>query len=173
MALGQTPGDIGGMTLVTLIVFSASAASSPGKALTSGLLAAAGGLLQMLLSLALWRVHRYRPESRALATLYEELARSAETLVRASQAPAATEAVVAARTALAPLDASRSVEAGRYLALFSQAERMRLALLALGRLHVRIGREAGAAHDSAAARSARANWRRACCAPSAARWQRA
>ena len=47
------------------------------------------------------------------------------------------------------LDSARSVEAERYLALFSQAERIRLALLALGRLHVRIGREPGTAAETA------------------------
>ncbi|MEO8595761.1 MAG: FUSC family protein [Candidatus Solibacter sp.] len=144
VATGPTPGDIGGITLVTLIVFSASPATSAGKALTSGLLAAAGGVLQTVLSLALWPVHRYQPESRALASLYAELARSAANPAPPTEAPSATEPVVAARTALAALDSSRSVEAERYLALFSQAERMRLALLVLGRLHVRIRREAGA-----------------------------
>src|ERR1035437_945606 len=66
VAAGPTPGDIGGITLVTLIVFSASPASSFGKALSSGSLALAGGVLQTILSLALWPVHRYLPESRAL-----------------------------------------------------------------------------------------------------------
>ena len=149
VALGPTPGDIGAISLVTLIVFSASPASSPGKALTSGLLAAAGGLLQTFLALALWPVRRFVPESRALATLYAELARSIETLVPATEAPAATEPIVAARAALVSLDAARSVEAERLLALFSQAERMRLALLALGRLYVRIGREPGTQQETA------------------------
>src|ERR1035437_5169225 len=42
VAAGPTPGDIGGITLVTLIVFSASPASSFGKAFSSGSLALAG-----------------------------------------------------------------------------------------------------------------------------------
>ncbi len=78
-----TPGDIGAITLVTLIVFSASPASSFGKALSSGLLALAGALLQTVFALALWPVKRYLPESRALAVLYAELAQNA-----ASSAPA-------------------------------------------------------------------------------------
>ena len=155
MSLGQTPGDIGGISLVALIVFSASPASSPGKAITSGLLAAAGGLLQTFLSLALWPVRRHYPESRALAALYSELANSAETLVLATEAPAVTEPIVAARAALGSLDAMRSVEAERYLALLSQAERMGLAMLALGRLHVRIGREPGTSQDTAQLERAR------------------
>jgi uncharacterized membrane protein YccC len=149
VAAGPTPGDIGGITLVTLIVFSASPASSFGKALSSGLLALAGGVLQTIFSLALWPVHRYLPESRALAVLYAGLARTAECSVAATEAPAATEPILAARAALGALDSARSVEAERYLALFSQAERIRLALVALGRLHVRIAREPGAAADAA------------------------
>ena len=149
VAAGPTPGDIGGITLVTLIVFSASPASSFGKALSSGLLALAGGVLQTIFSLALWPVHRYLPESRALALLYAELARSAEASAPATEAPATTEPILAARAALGSLDSTRSVEAERYLALFSQAERIRLALVALGRLHVRIAREPGAAADTA------------------------
>ena len=149
VAVGPTPGDIGGVTLVTLIVFSASPATSFGKALSSGLLALAGGLLQTIFSLALWPVNRYLPESRALALLYAELARTAASSVPATESPAATEPILAARAALGALDAARSVEAERYLALFSQAERIRLALLALGRLHVRLAREPGAGADTA------------------------
>ncbi|MCU1237550.1 MAG: protein of unknown function YccS/YhfK [Candidatus Solibacter sp.] len=141
VAAGTTPADIGTITLVTLIVFSAAPASSFGKALTSGALAIAGGLLQTLFSLALWPVKRYAPEARALAQLYQELARSAAAATPATEAPPATETILAARSALAALTADRSIEAERYLTLFSQAERIRLALLTLSRLHVRIGRE--------------------------------
>jgi uncharacterized membrane protein YccC len=134
VAAGSTPANIGTITLVTLIVYSASPASSFGKALTSGLLALAGGVLQTLFSLALWPVNRYAPESRGLGLLYAELARSTATGTPASEAPPAT-------AALSGLNADRSVEAERYLSLLSQAERMRLGLLTLGRLYVRIGRE--------------------------------
>lgn len=155
VAAGPTPGDIGGITLVTLIVFSASPAPSFGKALSSGLLALAGGVLQTIFSLALWPVQRYLPESRALALLYAELARSAAASVPATESPAATEPILAARAALGALDSARSVEAERYLALFSQAERIRLALLALGRLQIRMGREPGTSADTALLERAR------------------
>ena len=69
------------------------------------------------------------PESRALALLYAEMAHSAASSAPATEAPPATDTILAARSALAGLDADRSVEAERYLALFSQAERIRLALL--------------------------------------------
>ena len=55
VALGPTPADIGTVTLVTLLVFSAQP-SSVGKAVSSGLLAFAGGLLQTILAVALWPV---------------------------------------------------------------------------------------------------------------------
>ena len=66
VATGEAAGNIGTITLVTLVVFSAQPASF-GKALTSGLLIAAGGLLQTLLSVALWPVRRFQPEAHALA----------------------------------------------------------------------------------------------------------
>src|SRR5271165_5425932 len=50
VAAGGPPGDIGAITLVTLLVYSASPANSAGKAFTSGLLAFGGALLQIVLS---------------------------------------------------------------------------------------------------------------------------
>jgi uncharacterized membrane protein YccC len=148
VAIGTTPSDIGTITLVTLIVYSGTPAPSFGKALTSGALALAGGGLQTLFSLALWPVKRYAPESRALALLYQEMAHTAATGASATEAPPSTDSILAARSALAGLNAGRSVEAERYLALFSQAERIRLALLTLGRLRVRLGREPDTAAET-------------------------
>jgi hypothetical protein len=112
-------------------------------------LALAGGVLQTVLALALWPVHRYLPESRALALLYGELAGIAEGGGPVTESPAATEPIVAARTALSTLDSARSVEAERYLALLSQAERIRLALLALRRQQTRMSREPAADAETA------------------------
>jgi hypothetical protein len=140
VAIGQTSADIGTITLVTLIVFSASPAS-PVKALSSGLLALGGGVLQTLISLALWPVKRYAPESAVVANLYRELARGASAGAPATDAPPATEAISAARDMLAALMGDRSVEAERFLVLFSQAERIRLSLLVLWRIRTRLARE--------------------------------
>jgi len=147
IATGETAGNIGTITLVTLIVFSAEPAPF-GKAVTSGLLILAGGGLQTLLSIALWPVRRFYPEARALGTLYTELARMAEGKLNATEAPPGTEPILAARRALSDLASVHNVESDRYLALFSQAERMRLAILTLSRLSTRLGREAGGAHDA-------------------------
>lgn len=140
VALGPTPADIGTVTLVTLVVFSAQP-SSFGKAVSTGLLAFAGGLLQTILAVALWPVRRYYPERRALAALYAELARNAASATPATEAPPASTQSIEAHNTLAGLGADRSVESERYLALLSLAERIRLALLTLARLRVRIGRE--------------------------------
>jgi uncharacterized membrane protein YccC len=148
VAAGPTPSDIGAITLVTLIVYSASPAPGFSRALSSGLLALAGGLLQTLFSLALWPIDRYAPESQALARLYSEMATAAETEAKATEPPPATETILAARAALDGLHPDRNLAAERYLALFSQAERIRLSLLTLGRLHARIGREANTAAET-------------------------
>jgi uncharacterized membrane protein YccC len=140
VALGQTPADIGTITLVTLVVFSAQPTSF-GKALSSGLLVLAGALLQTVLAVALWPVRRYFPERHALAALYAELAGFASSGSTATEAPPASAQSISAHDALAGIANDRSVEAERYLALLSLAERIRLALLALARLRVRIGRE--------------------------------
>jgi uncharacterized membrane protein YccC len=76
VAVSTAAADIGIVTLIVLVVFSAQE-MPPRRALIAGLLALGGGLLQMGLALALWPVRRYAPERRALADLYAELARVA------------------------------------------------------------------------------------------------
>ena len=148
VAVSQAAADIGNITLVTLIVFSAHA-MSPVDALGSGALALAGGILQTAFALALWPLRGRTPERRALASLYAEMARSASAPVPATEAPPASQESTQAQKELAVLDGSPSLEAERYLALLSQAERIRLALLALARLRIRLGREGGAAAQEA------------------------
>ncbi len=140
VSLDQAAADIGTISLVTLVVFSAHP-MSPSDAAWSGVLAFCGGLLQTLLAVALWPVHRYEPEQRALIALYQELARAASAPVKATAAPPATAQVSEAQTTLARIAADRNVQAERYLLLLSQAERIRLSLLFLGRLRVRLERE--------------------------------
>jgi uncharacterized membrane protein YccC len=142
-AVGQTATDIGGMALATLIVFAAQA-MTPKVALQSMALAFGGGLLQTALAVASWTVHRYVPERRALAAFYAELAQAAanaQQSAEASVAPPASYQSTEAQRALAALVGDHSLEAERYLALLSQAERIRLSLLALGRLRIRMGRQ--------------------------------
>jgi uncharacterized membrane protein YccC len=140
VAISQAATDMGVTTLVTLIVFSAQPLA-PHQAVSAGLLAIAGGLLQTLLALALWPVEGYQPERRALANLLEELARAAASPAAASEAPSASAQATEAHNTLAALGAIHALAAERYQSLLNQAERMRLSLLALARLRVRIGRE--------------------------------
>ena len=150
-AVGETASNIGVMTLATLIVFAAQT-MTPVAALQSGLLAFGGGLLQTALAVATWPVGRYRPELRALAALYSELARSAanaEESAASDAPPPASQQSTAAQQALRSLAGDRSLDAERCLALLSQAERIRLTLLALARLRIRLGRESGSGAQTA------------------------
>ena len=142
VAVGTTAADIGSIALVTLIVFSTRPMSAA-QALQSGGVALAGGLLQTAFTLALWPLHRYQPERRALSAFFAELARDAAAPPQTREAPPASDQSTQAQTALAGLSGDRSLEAERCLALLSQAERIRLALMMLSRLRVRIGREPG------------------------------
>jgi len=148
VAFGTEATDIANVTLVTLIVFSAQAMRA-GQAAPAGLAALGGGLLQTILALTFWPFRRYEPERRVLAHLYLELARIASAGTRVTEAPPASAEMTQAQTALAALGGDNSLEAERCLALLSQAERIRLALLTLGRLRIRIGREARAGHETA------------------------
>jgi uncharacterized membrane protein YccC len=140
VAVSQIATDMGITTLVTLIVFSAQPLD-PHRAVSAGLLAVVGGLLQTILALAFWPVQRFEPERQALANLFEQLSRAAASQAVATEAPPASAQATAAHNTLASLGPIHSVEADRYRSLLNQAERMRLSLLMLARLRVRIGRE--------------------------------
>jgi uncharacterized membrane protein YccC len=149
VAVNQAAADMGVVTLVTLIVFSAQP-MEPHRVLSAGLLAIGGGLFQTLLALALWPVQGHEPERRVLAALYDEMARAAESPAAATQAPSASVQATEAHKTLAALGAVHTVEADRYRYLLNQAERMRLSLLMLSRLRVRIGREKEQGDETAA-----------------------
>jgi uncharacterized membrane protein YccC len=140
VAVGTTAADLGVISLVTLMIYAAQPLI-PQQAIISSGLALGGGLLQTVLSVALWPVQRYEPERRALATFFLELASAAEQPLSATSAPPATIHSAQAQEALSGLDNETGVEAVRYRALLSQAERIRLTLLMLSRLHLRMQRE--------------------------------
>src|SRR6185312_11185347 len=124
ISLSVSASELGVLSLVLLLIYSA-VPQDPGHAALSGLYAFCGGLLQTLLSLALWPLHRYRPERRALADLYQELSRAAVSPPgQADDAPAATGASIQAQISLATLDSARSIESERFRFLLSQAERI-------------------------------------------------
>jgi uncharacterized membrane protein YccC len=140
IALGSTGESLGVISLVVLIIYSAQALT-PERALQAAALAFAGGVIQTLLSLALWPVRSLDPERRALANLYSTLASAAASPGGLMKAPPPAEPSTLAQQALAARAADHSLESERMLSLLSQAERMRLRLFTLGRLLRRMRRE--------------------------------
>jgi len=140
VSLGSTGESLGVISLVVLIIYSAQALT-PERALQAGGLAFAGGLIQMLLSLALWPVRTFEPERRALANLYITLSRAAASPAGLMKAPPPAEASTQAQDALSARASDDSIESERFTLLLSQAERMRLRLFTLGRLLRRMRRE--------------------------------
>jgi uncharacterized membrane protein YccC len=139
VALGTTAGDLGVITLVTLVVFAARPLP-PIEALQSGLTATGGALLQMALSIALWPVRRYEPERRIIGSLYTALAKMARSPVPPSSAPPFSKQISDAQESLASLGSDHGLEAERLFMLLNQAERIRLSILSLARLVHRIRR---------------------------------
>jgi uncharacterized membrane protein YccC len=139
VALGTIAGDLGVITLVTVVVFAARPLP-PMEALEAGLTAFGGGLLLLLLSIALWPVRRYEPERRIVSDLYAALARMARSPVPPSSAPPFGTQMSDAQESLASLGAEHGIEAERLFMLLNQAERIRISILTLARLVHRIAR---------------------------------
>jgi uncharacterized membrane protein YccC len=140
ITLGPTAESLGVISIVVLVIYSAQALT-PERALQAGGLAFAGGVLQTLLSLALWPVRAYEPERRALAHLYRTLGQAAGAPAQLMKAPPPAEASTQAQQALAGRATDHSIESERLRSLLTQAERMRLRLFTLGRLLRRMRRE--------------------------------
>jgi uncharacterized membrane protein YccC len=140
VALGTTAADVGVISTVVLVVYAAQPLT-PRQAVQAAALALCGGLLQTLLSIALWPVQRYEPERRALGALYSELARIATHPADAASAPLGTREIAQAHDAVVNLATDMSLAALRYRSLLSQAERIRLSLVTLARLRHRLTRE--------------------------------
>ncbi len=149
VAVSQSAADVGVMSLVMLLVYSA-VPLPPERAALAGLGALAGGLIQTALALSFWPLNRYAAERRALGNLYIALSNAAASPPdSAAQSPPATAQSIAAQNALATLDQNHSVESERFRLLLIQAERMRLSLLALSRVHARIVRDQPETHEVA------------------------
>jgi uncharacterized membrane protein YccC len=140
VALSPAAADVGLISLVTLVVFQATPRTRE-VALSAALLALAGGLFQALVTMVMWPLRRYAPARRVLAQLYWELARASVSPLPAEEAPPVTATSLRAHTELAGVGGERSVEADRYRSLLSQAERLRLNLIALRRLRARLRRD--------------------------------
>jgi uncharacterized membrane protein YccC len=139
IALGTRAGDLGVVTLVTLVVFAARPLP-PLVAWQSGLVACGGGLLQMLLAIAFWPVKPYAPERKIISELYLAIANIARDTQDTSTAPPVSRQITDAQEALASLADDHSVQAERHVVLLNQAERIRLSLINLTQLHRQIAR---------------------------------
>jgi uncharacterized membrane protein YccC len=140
VALGTPAGDLGVISLVTLVVFAARPLP-PLQAVAAGLIALCGGILQTLLSVALWPIRPYEPERRIVAALYTALADIARSPTPPSAAPPNTTQFSDAQDGLAALSRDHTVPADHLVFLLNQAERIRLSLLNLGRLYRRLKRD--------------------------------
>ena len=140
VTVGGAAPDLGIISLVTLLIYTAQHLT-PREAAISGILALAGGLLQTALSVALWPVRRYDPERRVLANFYRELANGAGARWNTTSSPLASAHSEQAQEALLGLARDADPEGIRYRALLNQAERIRLTLLVLMRLRLRMERE--------------------------------
>src|SRR5882724_4943807 len=110
VSVGSTAGDVGVISTVVLLVYSAQPLTAI-QALQAAGLALCGGLLQIGLSVALWPVQRYEPERRSLAALYAELARIATHPAEATAAPLATREIAQAHEVLNNLATDMSLSA--------------------------------------------------------------
>jgi hypothetical protein len=90
VVLGPKPGDLGMTTLVTLVMFAARQLT-PVEAVESGWVAAAGGVLQTLLSIVFWPIDRYEPERRVIGSLYRVVADLATSAAGHDAAPPGAE----------------------------------------------------------------------------------
>jgi uncharacterized membrane protein YccC len=148
VGLSQAAADVGTISLVTLLVY-AAVPQTLERAVYGGLLAFAGGLLQTALSLGFWPLRRYLHQRLALGDLFLELARSSTTTTLATQPPPASAQTIQAQNVLAALNNDHSIAGERYRVLLSQAERMRLSLVMLGRMRTRMEREQPGSDEAA------------------------
>lgn len=142
VCLGTAAADIGMISLVVFIIYSAQN-MTPSHAAWSGAIALAAGLLQTGLSIALWPFRGTLPERRIIGDFYQALARAATVPLDPYSAPLASKQSTQAQEALSPLSGDHRVEVERLFALVSQGERIRLTLFALGRSQLRVSREEG------------------------------
>jgi uncharacterized membrane protein YccC len=140
-AYGKTAMEVGSVSLVMFTIFSGQPFSSR-SLLDATLLALMGGLLQVALSVALWPVRRYEPERQALALLYRDLGRIVTEPIRAGESPPVTARASQVHQFLRSSPHDADEENLRYQSLLNQAERARLCLITLLRMHTEIAAEA-------------------------------
>lgn len=140
VVLDTVTADLGVVAIATFVIFGAEP-SSFDVALKLSLFALLGGFLQMALALSLWPLRRYRPERRALAAMFADIARLAVSSGDSESIPAGSHQSTKTYESLSSIAEDARPEGRRYRSLMTQAERLRLRLLSLDRLRKRIERE--------------------------------
>lgn len=143
VAVSTAAADLGRTSLATLIIFGAYPLPVDEAAVMAAL-AISGGLLLTAFAAASWPLRRHAAERRALHSLYKQLAALAAVGAPAVASPAAANELVVAHRELSGLSFDRSMQSQRLRALLTEAERLRIDLLTLHRLHRRMRRYSGA-----------------------------
>jgi len=137
VALGPAATQIG-LTNVVLLIVMGGLGIDPRQAPVQAALICAGGLFQTLLALAPWPLRRLRLERARLAAVFRRLAEYAAAPTGVSVAPPLGDPFAQARDVLYGNGRSGSRTLETLRALFDQAERIRVELLALGLLRERV-----------------------------------
>jgi uncharacterized membrane protein YccC len=140
VCLGTVAADIGVISLVVIIIYTAQT-MTPAHAALAGAAALGAGIFQTALSIALWPIRGRQPERRAIGDFYLALAGSATVPANPYDAPLNSQQSTQAQDALSSLAGDHHVETERLFLLVSQAERIRLSLFALARNQMRIRRD--------------------------------
>ncbi len=135
VAISSRAGDLGLNTLVVVIVFAARGAMALEGALIAAGLVLGGGLLQTGLALLFWPIRRYEPERRAIGKLYLDLAKQVDPHSRGLISGSLSAPSAQMQETLNALGRDHSLEGERFRLLFDQADRVRLSIFLLGRLH--------------------------------------
>lgn len=147
VVVDSVAADLGVIGLATFLIFSAQALN-PVQALELSVYAFAGGILQSVISIGLWPLRRYKPERRALSSLYQDLAFLAVSQkYTKDETPMGSLQSIETQNALTALAEDERLEARRYRSLLSQGERLRITILSMLRLRKRLQRE-GVGHPS-------------------------
>jgi hypothetical protein len=142
-ALGQASLIVGLQWVVAVLVV-AAIPMTPGQALVRSGMVLAGGLVQIVLVVVLWPLRSHAVERTALSGVYAQLAEFARALGTGSSLfPAGAGLNDAGRVLGDPQPFSRRGDLLAFQALFDEAERIRIQLVALGRHRSRVADAGG------------------------------
>ena len=130
MALGPVVAQIGIAGTAVAIVLNGFDLP-PSSALGIAAVVTAAGLLQSLLAIAGWPVHRHAPERAVLADVYAALAQRTRSQHPQMMAPGAGAKLAAARATISGFGHGHGPSMQSYRGLLDEAERIRLEVIAL------------------------------------------